>query len=601
MKKASEIATSILSKDFNHLVSESLEEKIGREVASLISKTIEVYEPLLLGTVSYPRRWYDWNVGFMLPYLNLDWVADIIADNRRALAKSEGIAWGLGEAGSDDERIVDFLYYVCEECTDYDAWWCAADALEKLRIGDATDLKKRTLKGKEWNDLEHCLSHLSDRAAVIGVLRLARVENTKTIIIPRCRKILETGNRKEIQNAVWILERLRVDDEETIRSLFRLYSEAEDRSHTLRPRIVEAFGQIAAPTTRPLLELALKEAKYYRTRAYAALGLGRIGDSRSLGILQQALETEEDERVIAYVSDAIYSVKMTSKRILNQRVRTSGWPENGMIYDQSNDWYGNPATYDKFSYAEDPLGLSLGFALSLVPIGMESVVDLGTGTGRFTLFAAENRPDIKKIYSIDANAAMHEFLKEKLRLSGSIGNKIEPMLANMSLLPFPDNSIDTVISSWAFPSSMWNVQSCLRQVKEVHRVLKSHGCLVTVGWDEAFRDQLSELWYRFVPEPDFRRESIEEWRKRRRARIHSPRNCYLTFVKKNFRVPLLFDNPEEASAVIGHLFGSSAGEWVSQQQRCEFSINAGITYDSRSDLERSVQLLEEQLSKETTS
>ena len=37
------------------------------------------------------KRWYDWNVGFLLPHLNLEWAIEIIQDNRMSLAVSEGI------------------------------------------------------------------------------------------------------------------------------------------------------------------------------------------------------------------------------------------------------------------------------------------------------------------------------------------------------------------------------------------------------------------------------------------------------------------------------------------------------------------------------
>ena len=127
----------------------------------------------------------------------------------------------------------------------------------------------------------------------------------------------------------------------------------------------------------------------------------------------------------------------------------------------------------------------------------------------------------------------------------------------------------------------------MEEVSEVCRVLRPGGLLITLGWDEQFRDELSELWYRFVPEPDFRRESLEEWRARRRARIESPRNCGLAFVAQGLRVPLLFSTPVDAARTLGYLFGHSAGEWVAKQRRTEFSIDVGVTLDKRESLVRS--------------
>ena len=575
------LADAIVRSQLEVLVPASLEPDVSAALARLLPEDAALYETMLLGTRTYPRRWYDWNVGFLIPHLNVGKVIDVLTQDRAALSRSEGIAWGLGEAGNDDRRIIDFLYFVTESCLDYDAWWCAADALEKLGECDSTDLKKRTLKGGEWADLNYCLSHLEQRAAIIGALKLARVENTSSVVVPACRVALRSVNRATVQNAVWLIERLRLKDDSTIEELLRLYEKAEDLSHTLRPRIVEALGQIGAPEVRPLLEEALQNARYYRTRAYAAQGLGKIGDQRSLPILKEALAREQDERVIGEIAQAIYSLEHPQRRKFFERMRRAFWPENGMIVDQSNDWYTNPEVYDRFSSAEDPLGTSLTLALSYLPPEARIIADLGTGTGRFALLAAEQLPNLEKVYALDANPSMHNFLSKKLRMLGGLGNRVEPLEGNLGVLPFEDQTLDAVISSWAFPSKMWQLEVCLKEVREVLRVLKPNGVLITVGWDETFRDQLSELWFRFVPEPDFRRETMEEWRRRRRDKIRSPRNCHLTFVKRNLRVPLLFSSPEDAAFVLGNLFGFAAGQWVSDQQRCEFSIRVGITRDTR--------------------
>lgn len=589
------IAEKILKRDFSVLQKYSLEETFGThgisEITEIIKNEKGVYQPLIMGTLSRQNEgeWYDWNLGFILRGLNLEWVTEIINQNKNLLAEVESIAWALGEIGSDDDRIIDFLYNVCEQCKNYDAWWCAADALEKLKVCDATDLKKRTLKGEQWNNIEYCFNNLSQRAAIIGILKHARLENTHKIIVPKCREKLKSKIHKEVQNSVWLLERLRIDDKQTIKSLFALYNKAEDKSHTLKPRIVEAFGQIASPDTRQVLEEALLKAKYYRTRAYAAMGLGKIGDSRSSAKLYEALQKETDEGVIGSITQAIYNLEHKTKNKSNQKTKLLSWPENGMVYDFSDDWYTNAEIYEKFSLAEDPLNISLDFAMSKIPTGSNKIADLGTGTGRFALHIAENRADINKIYAMDANEMMHKFLKGKIAHQRGLKNKIQPINQSIDTLPFQDNSLDAVVSSWAFPSKMWNLETCLKQVQEVHRVLKPNGVLVTLGWDETYRDELSELWYRFVPEPDFRRESFEDWRRRRKQKIKSPRNCHLTFIKKNLRVPLFFDHADEAAYVLGFLFGFTAGEWVKSQRRSEFSINVGVTLDSKEELVNSIK------------
>ncbi|MEZ5218541.1 MAG: HEAT repeat domain-containing protein [Ilumatobacteraceae bacterium] len=300
------------ARTYEGLSQSSIEPAGASKLASELSKDYELCEQLLIATSVQPRRWFDWNVGFITSQLEHEMVAEIVHEHGATLLTSEGIAWGLGELGSDDERIVQFLFRVCEACRDYDAWWCAADALEKLAMADAVDLKKRTLKGSEWDDLAYCLARLSQRPAVIGVLRAATIENVPATILPACREALRSRSRPEIQNAVWLLERLRVTEPEALEGLLELFEKAEDVSHTLRPRIVEALGEIASPGTRLLLESAVGEARYYRTHAYAARGLGKIGDSRSLATLYAALESEGDDHVVAALSEAICAIEHPS-------------------------------------------------------------------------------------------------------------------------------------------------------------------------------------------------------------------------------------------------------------------------------------------------
>ncbi|NOQ23735.1 MAG: methyltransferase domain-containing protein [Bacteroidales bacterium] len=568
----------------------SIEDEEGLKISELIQRDYSIYEQLILGSLNGSKR-YDWNLGFLLRGLDVEILISVLENHQEKLAKLESLSWALGELGIDDERIIVFLLNTCKFCYNYDAWWCAAEALEKLKHGDAVDIKKRTLKDENWQELEFCFENLSERASVIGILKHARLDNTEDIIVPRCREKLESENKYEVQNAVWLLERLRIDDDETIESLFKLYEKAEDKSNTLKPRIVEAFGRIASPETREVLEDALLNAKYYRTRAYAAMGLGKIGNIKSEDILKKALKVEKDNNVVGFISNALYEIKDKTKNNLNELSRSHRWPENGMIYDNSDSWYSNTEIYEGFSNAEDPLNVSFEYAISNIHNAPEKVIDLGCGTGRFAMFLAQEISNVKEIYAIDSNKAMVEHLGRKLRKNRRFSKKIFPKLANIQDLPFEDASIDCIVSSWAFPSKIWDLKLCLTQLMEVYRVLKPGGQLITLGWDESFRDELSKLWYHYVPEPDYFRESFESWRKRRIAKIKSPRNCHLTFVKKNVQVPLLFTNPEDAAYILGFLFGFTAGEDISKQSRREFSINVGITNDSKEDLFNSIEKL----------
>jgi SAM-dependent methyltransferase len=255
-----------------------------------------------------------------------------------------------------------------------------------------------------------------------------------------------------------------------------------------------------------------------------------------------------------------------------------------MVADDTNYWYGSPDIYARFADAEDPLGVSHDFALRHLPAAAKDVLEIGSGTGRLTFHLLRDRSDLKSLVAVDASELMASYLREAARLIPSAEGRLQVLRGAAAALPVANSSVDAVVSSWAFPTRMWNHALALSELQEVHRVLRPEGVLITIGWDERFGDELSELWYRFIAEPDFRRERLDEWRTRRRARIRSPRNCGLTFVARGLRVPLAFPTVEEASSTLGYLFGYAAGEWVSAQRRSEFSIDVGITVDSREQI-----------------
>lgn len=578
------IADALRSGYLDALDGTSIEAEGGEYLAkALMASSPEVLERVVLGTATMAGD-YDWNVGFILTHVPGPHIAPLLEKHGHALSRSEGICWALGELGDDDPRIVRFLFETVEHTDDVDAWWCAADALEKLGAADAVDLKKRTLQGDEWRDLQHCLENLRERRAVVGVLKGATAFTTKDTILPALREALKARSPRVVQNAIWLIERLGVDDEETILALMDVYERSADHSRTLSPRAVEALGELASSRSRVLLEGAVENARYYRTRAYAARGLGRIGDDRSIGVLQRALGTERHPLVLPHITSAIYSIRHPAKRLLEQTVRNADWPENGMVVDASNKWYANPDVYDRFAQAEDPLGVSLDYLVNLLPTPLETVVELGAGTGRLTMHLAVARPDIASIIAIDGDPAMVDYLASRLEDRSGLSERITPIRTQMVSLPVESDSVDAVVASWAFPSSMFEPATVQEELDEVIRVLRPGGLLVTLGWDEDFADELSEFWYRYVPEPEFRRETLDEWRRRRRDRIESPRNCWLTFVARNLRVPLLFSTPDDAAEVMGYLFGASAGQSVATQQRTEFSINVGVTLDDRDAL-----------------
>jgi ubiquinone/menaquinone biosynthesis C-methylase UbiE len=89
--------------------------------------------------------------------------------------------------------------------------------------------------------------------------------------------------------------------------------------------------------------------------------------------------------------------------------------------------------------------------------------DLGCGSGFFTIPLSKK---VRKVYGIDVQEKMLEFLEEKIRKL-RIRN-IEPLLSTGNEIPLENNSIDFLISM----NTLHEFDDKERMVEEIRRVLK---------------------------------------------------------------------------------------------------------------------------------
>lgn len=68
-----------------------------------------------------------------------------------------------------------------------------------------------------------------------------------------------------------------------------------------------------------------------------------------------------------------------------------------------------------------------------------------------------------------------------------------------------------IISTFGFPSKIFNLENSLIELKKVYSLLDKGGVFVTIGWDETFNDELNYYWYKFLPD-NINANSFEEWR-----------------------------------------------------------------------------------------
>ena len=104
--------------------------------------------------------------------------------------------------------------------------------------------------------------------------------------------------------------------------------------------------------------------------------------------------------------------------------------------------------------------------------------DLGCGSGFFTIPLSK---EVKKVYAIDVQKKMLEFLQEKIRRL-RIRN-IEPLLSTGSKIPLEDDSVDLLMSM----NTLHEFDDKKRMAKQIRRVLKQGGVAVIADFKKKNR------------------------------------------------------------------------------------------------------------------
>jgi len=133
---------------------------------------------------------------------------------------------------------------------------------------------------------------------------------------------------------------------------------------------------------------------------------------------------------------------------------------------------------------------SAGKTLELVGIrpGMQ-VLELGPGSGFFTLEAARRIGPTGKLYSVDIEPKVIAILRQKIQ---NLTN-VEARVGDAYELDFPDESLDLAF----LVAVLGEIPDPLRALREIHRVLKADGTL-----------SITEM----LPDPDYPlRRTVVRW------------------------------------------------------------------------------------------
>jgi len=117
-----------------------------------------------------------------------------------------------------------------------------------------------------------------------------------------------------------------------------------------------------------------------------------------------------------------------------------------------------------------------------------TLVDLGCGSGNLLIQIAESFPDLNLI-GIDIASEILEFAKKRA-LDRSLGKRIDFKIGNVEKLPFSNESIDFIISTF----SLHHWVNPVKGFNEIHRVLKRNGTLLIFD----FRRDSRRFFYGFL-------------------------------------------------------------------------------------------------------
>ena len=118
-----------------------------------------------------------------------------------------------------------------------------------------------------------------------------------------------------------------------------------------------------------------------------------------------------------------------------------------------------------YDYSMDSKKINVGRKTILSKITEEEILEIGFGTGINLKFYPQN---VKKIIGVDANGGMIQQAQKKLT-NGRF--EIELITQSSESLPFPDNSINAVVSTY----TLCSIKEINLALKEIFRVLKPGG------------------------------------------------------------------------------------------------------------------------------
>lgn len=248
--------------------------------------------------------------------------------------------------------------------------------------------------------------------------------------------------------------------------------------------------------------------------------------------------------------------------------------KSGLI--KNYNWYDYPDIYNIFSFSEDKEEKCIDIIKEKIfkeSIRIFNPIDLGAGTGKIydQLFSKINFDG--NAWFIENNNNMINFLQKKYKNN----NKIKIVNSTISSFEIEDQKSNFIISSFGFPSCIYDKRETLDELKRIYENLLNDGIFITIGWNEKWNDEVSSLWEKYT-------------NKDLSKKITGARNCGLTWLNNNIETSLVFKSIEEKKYILRCLFGSIM---ELDSNKLEFKLNMGITFNTKKELETIIKNMEE--------
>lgn len=240
-----------------------------------------------------------------------------------------------------------------------------------------------------------------------------------------------------------------------------------------------------------------------------------------------------------------------------------------------DNWYDYPEIYNIFSFSEDKEEKCIEIILKKIfkdKLEIINPIDLGAGTGKIYDQLLSKIDFDGNVWLIESNNKMIDFLQKKYKNN----NRVKIVNGFISSFEIENQKSNFIISSFGFPSCLYDRNKALEELKKVYQKLLDNGVFITIGWNEKWDDDVSNLWKEYT-------------NKRFDKKIIEARNCGLTWLNNNIKTSLKFKNIKEKNYILKCLFGN-INELDSN--KIDFKLNMGVTFNTKEELKTIIKNLE---------